>query len=300
MSDDPILAFVERQEWLAPLQEKGEAFVKQAYSSAGEAGQTLKNAMHGTWLGHPLHSAITDVPVGSWTAAAVLDVLEATGRKEYMAGADAAVAVGLAGATVSALSGLTDWSEVHGKPQRVGALHGLINGGATVLYVGSYVARKVGNRSLGRMLAFAGYGLVAAGAYLGGAISYRQRIGVDHAADAEQDLPQDFTPVIAEHELVEGQPRKAEVNGTAIFLLKRGAEIFALGEACSHLGGPLSEGKIEGDSVECPWHKSRFCLRTGSVLDGPAVHPQPTLDVRVEDGQILVKTSSNTSKPAGL
>lgn len=299
MSDDPILAFAERQEWLAPIQEKGEAFVKQAYSSAGEAGQTLKDAMHGTWLGHPLHSAITDVPIGSWTAAAVLDVLEASGKPEYQAGADGAIAVGLVGAVGSAISGLTDWSEVHGKPQRVGALHGLINLGAATLYGASYVVRKNGKRGLGRTLAFAGYGLVMAGAYLGGAISYRQRIGVDHSANADEDLPRELSPVIAEHELVEGKPVKANYQGTAIFLLKRGSEISALGEACSHLGGPLSEGEIIGDSVRCPWHGSRFCLRTGAVLDGPAVHPQPVLDVLLRDGQVFVKTSAETRTPAG-
>src|SRR5579875_157222 len=105
MSEDPILSFVEQQEWLAPIQESGEAFVKKAYDSAGDAGQTIKNALHGVWLGHPLHAAITDVPVGSWTAAAVLDFLEANGHDDYGPGADAAIMVGLAGAVASAASG---------------------------------------------------------------------------------------------------------------------------------------------------------------------------------------------------
>lgn len=299
MSDDPILAFAERQEWLAPIQEKGEQVVKQAYGSAGDFGQTLKNAMHGVWLGHPLHSAITDVPIGSWTAAAVLDVMEGSGRTEYQAGADGAIAVGLVGAVGSAISGLTDWSDVQGKPQRVGALHGLINFGATALYGASYVARKCRKRGLGRALAFAGFGLVAVGSYLGGALAYRQRIGVDHAANADEDLPRDFSPIIAEHELQEGKPTKATLKGTAIFLLKRGNKICALGDVCSHQGGPLSEGEIEGDSVRCPWHGSRFCLKTGAVLDGPAVYPQPKLDVIVKDGQVLVKRSAERREPSG-
>jgi len=290
--EDPILSFVEKQEWLAPLQEVGEKLVKDAYKSGGETGQAIKNAMHGVWLGHPLHSAITDVPVGSWTAAAVLDLLEAGGHEEYAAGADAAVAVGLAGAVGSAVSGLTDWSETHGKPQRVGALHGLLNTVAAALYTGSYIARKNKSRGLGRLLAFSGFGIVLASAYLGGAISYRQRIGVDHGPDADEDLPKNFRPAMAESELVEGRPAKAKVDGTEIFLLKRGGEIFALPNHCSHLGGPLSEGKIEGDSVICPWHGSRFCLRTGAVLDGPAVHPEPKLDLLVRDGQILVRRSA--------
>ncbi len=289
MSEDPILSFVEHQEWLAPIQETGEALVKKAYEAAGDRGQAVKNALHGVWLGHPVHSAITDVPVGSWTAAVVLDLLEAGGRHEYAPGADAAVAVGLVGAVGSAVTGLTDWSDTHGKPQRVGALHGMLNFTAAALYTGSYIARKSRSRGLGRALAFAGYGLVLASAYLGGAISYRQRIGVDHSPDVDQDLPDGFRPALQENELAEGQPRKATVDGTDIFLLKRGGEIVALANHCSHMGGPLAEGKIEGDSVICPWHGSRFCLKTGAVLDGPAVHPQPKLDVLVRDGQVLVR-----------
>ncbi len=293
MSEDPILAFVEKQEWLAPIQESGEAFVKGAYASAGDAGPTIKNALHGVWLGHPLHSAITDVPVGSWTAAAVLDLLEANGHDDYAPGADAAIVVGLAGAVASAVTGLTDWSDTHGKPQRVGALHGLLNSTAAVLYTASYVARRKDNRGVGRALAFVGYGIVIASAYLGGAISYRQRIGVDHSPDADQDLPQDFERALPESELTQGQPKKVTVDGTDIFLLKQGSQIFALANKCSHMGGPLNEGEIKDSSIICPWHGSRFCLKTGAVLDGPATHPQPKLDVQVRDGQVFVRNAAS-------
>lgn len=293
MSEDPILSFAERQEWLAPIQETGVALVNEAYKSAGETGQAVKNALHGTWLGHPVHSAITDVPVGSWATAAVLDLLEAGGQKQYAAGADAAVAVGLVGAVGSAVTGLTDWSDTDGKAQRVGALHGLLNITAAALYTGSYIARKNRSRGLGRALGFAGFGIVLASAYLGGAISYRQRIGVDHSPDPDQELPQDFKPALPGSDLTEGQPMKATVDETDIFLLKRGDKIYALANKCAHLGGPLSEGTIEDDSVICPWHGSRFCLKTGEVLDGPAVHPQPTLDVRVRNGQVLVRNSAS-------
>lgn len=292
MANDAILAAVEKQEWLGPIQEQGEALVKKAFKSAGESGQSIKNALHGVWLGHPLHSAITDVPIGSWTAAAVLDVLESTGRTEYSAGADAAVAVGLVGAVGSALSGLTDWSEIQGKPQRIGALHGLLNATATLLYGCSYVLRKADKRGTAKSLSFLGYTIVLGSAYLGGALSYNQRIGVNHAADADEGLPKDFTRVCDAAELVENQLKKASVNGTDIVLLKRGNEIFALGEKCSHLGGPLSEGQVEGDTVRCPWHGSRFCLRDGSVVDGPATNPQPKLEVQVRNASIFIRVQN--------
>jgi nitrite reductase/ring-hydroxylating ferredoxin subunit/uncharacterized membrane protein len=289
MSDNAILSAIEKQEWLQPIQEKGEELVKNAYGAAGPAGQTIKNALHGVWLGHPLHAAITDVPVGSWTAALALDVLEASGQTQYAAGADAAVAVGLLGAVASAAAGLTDWSETHGKPQRVGAVHGLMNSVAALLYTGSYIARKADKRGLGRGLSYLGYALVLGSAYLGGEISYSQRIGVDHAADADKEFPKEFTAVCDESDLQEGTPKKVTWQNTDLFLLKRGHEIYAMGDKCAHLGGPLSEGKVEGDTVQCPWHGSRFCLKDGSVENGPATNPQPVLDVKVEGGQVLVK-----------
>jgi nitrite reductase/ring-hydroxylating ferredoxin subunit/uncharacterized membrane protein len=292
MAEDAILKFVEKQEWLAPVQEQGSALVKEAFASAGETGQVVKNALHGVWLGHPLHPAITDVPVGSWTAAAVLDVLESTGRKEYGAGADAAIAVGLVGALGSALSGLADWSETQGKPQRIGALHGLLNVAATVLYGGSYALRKADKRGAAKGLSFLGYAVVLGSAYLGGALSYSQRIGINHAADPDEDLPKDFEKACDAAELADNQLRKATVNGVDIVLLKRGNEIFALGDKCSHLGGPLSEGQVEGDTVQCPWHGSRFCLRSGAVVDGPATNPQPVLEVEVRDGVVFVRAEA--------
>jgi nitrite reductase/ring-hydroxylating ferredoxin subunit/uncharacterized membrane protein len=289
MSDNAILSAIEKQEWLQPIQEKGEELVKGAYKAAGPAGQTVKNALHGVWLRHPLHAAITDVPVGSWTAAVALDFLEARGQTQYAAGADAAIAVGLVGAVASAAAGLTDWSEIHGKPQRVGAVHGMLNSVAAVLYTGSYIARKSDKRGLGRGLSYLGYALVLASAYLGGELSYSQKIGVDHSADADKEFPKDFTPVCSEYDLQEGTPKKVTWQETDIFLLKRGNEIYAMGDKCAHLGGPLSEGKIEGDVVQCPWHGSQFCLKDGSVVNGPATNNQPVLDTTVEGGQVLVR-----------
>ena len=289
MSENPIVAFVEKQDWLQPIQEKGAELVKGAYEAAGPSGQAAKNAVHGVWLGHPLHPVITDVPVGSWTVAAALDLLEIRGDDQYAPGADAAVALGLLASVPAAISGLTDWSDTHGKAQRVGAMHGLLNMGALALYAGSYAARKSENRGLGRWLGFAGFGLVMASAYLGGELSYSQRIGVNHAADAEEDLPKNYAVACSEADLTENKPSKATVNGTEIFLLKREGTVYALGNKCAHLGGPLSEGQVDGDSVTCPWHGSRFCLKDGSVIDGPATNPQPVLDVKIQNGQVLVK-----------
>jgi nitrite reductase/ring-hydroxylating ferredoxin subunit/uncharacterized membrane protein len=291
MSQNPIVSCIEQQEWLQPIQTKGEELVKKAYAAAGPTGQSVKNALHGVGLGHPLHPAITDIPVGSWATAAVLDLLELRGDPQYAAGADAAVMVGLVSTIPAALSGLTDWSDTYGKPQRVGALHGLLNITAATLYTGSYIARKSEKRGLGRFLGFLGFGCVFASAWLGGELSYAQKVGINHAPAPDEELPGEFTEVggLTESDLVENKLVKGMANGTPILVVKHSGTVRALANTCSHAGGPLNEGKLQGDSVVCPWHGSRFCLADGHVEDGPATYNQPALDVNLENGKIFIK-----------
>src|SRR5436190_937511 len=138
----------------------------------------------------------TDIPLGAWTVAAVLDTLEAsTGRTDLAPGADAAVAIGLAGALGSAVTGLTQWYPLGGPPRKIGAAHALLNVTATGLFAASFALRRGGRRGAARLLGWLGYGVVSAGAYLGGAPVYEQRVGVDHAP--REGLPRDFLPVLA-------------------------------------------------------------------------------------------------------
>jgi nitrite reductase/ring-hydroxylating ferredoxin subunit len=95
--------------------------------------------------------------------------------------------------------------------------------------------------------------------------------------------------VMAESQLADNTPTRAMHDGVPILLVRRGQKIFAMAETCSHLSGPLAEGKLVGDSIECPYHASRFALEDGRVLNGPAVHPQPCMEVRVRNGQIEVR-----------
>jgi nitrite reductase/ring-hydroxylating ferredoxin subunit/uncharacterized membrane protein len=289
MAENGLLASIEQQDWLQPGVDRASELIKDAFESGGERGQNLKNALHGVWLGHPLHPAITDVPVGSWTVAAALDLLEMRGDSNYRSGADFAVLLGLLSALPAAVSGATDWSDTQGKAQRVGAVHGMLNLSAAVLYAGSLAARRAERRGIGRGLGFLGFGLVLVSAYLGGELSYTQKIGVNHAPDVEEDLPKDFTFAIAEAELTEGKPTKVNVEGNDVLLLKTPTKLYALANKCAHMGGPLNEGKLEGDSVVCPWHGSRFCLRDGRVVDGPATTNQPAFDVKIEGGNVLIR-----------
>src|ERR1700749_3014931 len=143
MASEALMNVIERQDFLEQASEAIQPVVTKAFEAAGPAGQGAKDFLHGTWLGHPLHPVLTDVPIGAWTAALTLDALEAiSGRKELAAGADAAIAVGLVGALGSAVTGMTDWSETSGRARKVGLLHGLLNAGATALYTTSLVMRR--------------------------------------------------------------------------------------------------------------------------------------------------------------
>jgi len=289
MRQDGITGEIAKQEWMKPAEEGLQNLVHKAFQFKG--GRQAKNFLHGTWIGHPLHVILTDIPIGAWTVAVAFDALDSMGtRRQYRIAADTAVGLGLIGAVGAAASGLTDWQDIDPPARRIGLVHGLLNVASVVLFGGSLVARRRGARTTGRSLAALGYVASMAAARLGGDLVYGQKIGVDHAAP--EKLPEEFTPVLSESSLEEGKPTRAEHNGTPILLVRRGAQIYALAETCSHLGGPLSEGKLDGDVIQCPWHGSRFSIRDGHVIDGPAVHPQPCLETRLRKGQVEVRKSN--------
>jgi uncharacterized membrane protein len=234
---------VDQQEVLDRLSDQIQPLVQDAFKSAGPAGREVKNILHGTWLGHPLHPALTDVPLGAWTAALALDAMESiSGRRELAAGADAAIAVGLVGAAGAAVTGLTDWSETNGLARKVGILHGLLNVGATALYTTSLILRRKQKRNAGVGFAMLGYAVSSASAYLGGHLVFSEQIGVNHAA--AQEMPKEFVPVLPDAELREGEMKRADAGGVPVLLVRLEGEVCALAHTCSHLGGPLSEGTL--------------------------------------------------------
>jgi nitrite reductase/ring-hydroxylating ferredoxin subunit/uncharacterized membrane protein len=284
---DKLGDLISRQKWLEPVETALGAVADLLFLKNLPVGEKVRNLFHGTWFGHPLHPAITDVPLGAWTAATALDIYElATDDHTLARGADVAVGVGLIGAAGAALTGLNDWNYTYEKPRRVGALHAITNLAATACYVGSWWQRRQGCRRAGLTTGFLGYGLSIVGAYLGGHLVYNERIGVNHAPE---ELPDKFVPVMQETELPENKMVKAKAEEIPIFLVRRGGRIFAMAEKCSHLGGPLSEGKFDGETVVCPWHYSKFSIEDGSILVGPATYAQPCFEVRVRNGQIEVR-----------
>ena len=281
------LEAIANQPWLDSVGKPLSEAVRALFTNAGAAGQTAKNALHGVWLGHPLHPVLTDVPLGAWTTALALDAREAaTGDSGYGRAADFAVGLGLVSAVGAAITGLNDWSETEGRAQRAGLLHGLLNLTATAFIAGSYALRRNGARSAGRAGTAAGYGIALAAAYLGGNLVYRERIGVTHAAVAE---PEEFTPVLESAALPDNEMRKATIEDASFVVVRQHQRVCALAHPCAHLGGPLSEGTLKDGSVVCPWHGSEFALDDGRVLNGPATEPQPRFEVREQAGKIEVR-----------
>src|SRR3954469_813069 len=109
------LETITNQPWLDAVGNPLSEAVRALFKNAGPAGQTAKNALHGVWLGHPLHPVLTDVPIGAWTTALALDAkASASSEESYGQAADFAFGVGLVAAVGAAVTGLNDWSETEG------------------------------------------------------------------------------------------------------------------------------------------------------------------------------------------
>ncbi len=282
------IEIITRQAWLKRAADTLADVIKRAYGAAGDRGLRVKGALNGVWLGHPLHAALTDVPLGAWTTALALDAAEMmTGREEFSRGARAVITIGVVGAAAAAVAGVTDWSDIDGRARRVGLVHGTLNLAATGLFVASLVQRRTRERGRGRACALLGYIMALGAACLGGDLVYSERIGVDHTAG--QEVPEEFTSVLAAGELEEGRLKKAIVGGTPVLLVREGNAVRAMAETCSHLGGPLAEGTLKDGTVICPWLGSCFALADGRVVNGPATHAQPCFEARVRDGQIEIR-----------
>jgi nitrite reductase/ring-hydroxylating ferredoxin subunit len=246
----------------------------------------LRDALHGVWLGHPVHPVLVQVPVGAWLSAAFLDTV---GNED---GARHLIGLGLLASAPAAVAGWADWSEQHEQQMRTGVVHAAANGAAVTLYTGSLVARARQRTGLGKALGFAGLAAMALAAMLGGDISYRQAGGVNHAEEVPHLVPpgwQDLLPLV---ELTEGEPVKTMLGDVPVFVLRDGDQVHVLANKCSHMSGPLSDGELTGDRddrcITCPWHGSVFRLRDGAVVHGPATADQPAFETRIQAGIVQV------------
>src|SRR5215475_6042113 len=137
----------------------------------------LRDFLNGVWLGHPLHPALVQVPLGAWVSASVLDGMRRTDRS-----ATTLVGLGTASALPAAAAGWADWSTLGPNERRVGLVHAAINISVVGLQAASFVARLTGHRRRGRILSLSALTIASSGAYLGGHLTYRLAAAVNQAA----------------------------------------------------------------------------------------------------------------------
>ena len=247
----------------------------------------LRDLLHGVWLGHPLHPALVQVPVGAFLSAAVLDLTPA-GRRA----ATTLITVGVASAPAAAAAGLLDWSEMTPDRRRVGLVHAAANALSLGLYTASLVARFTGRQARGRALAYAGLSVAGASAYLGGHLSYAQGGGMNQASPEISQLSEDWVSIGSLASLPDGKPAVRKAGDVPLLIYRTGPRVTAMIERCAHETGPLGEGSIVGSGrdacVVCPWHGSTFRLADGIVVHGPAANDQPMLRTRIRDGAVEV------------
>lgn len=282
-STAPRLGLAERLAGLAALDGPAQAagrLIRNALSPGA-----LRDALSGTWLGHALHPALTDVVVGTWLSATLLDL---TGRDD--GAARRLVGLGALAALPTAATGGTDWADseaVDDGVRRVGAVHAVANSAALGLQLASWTARRRGSDGRGRALSLLATGGMMASAYLGGYLSLERGVGVGQTVF--DPGPEEWTAATAAAELPEGQPMSVVVGDTPVLLVRSGGRVHALHDRCSHRGCSLAGGELDAGVVQCPCHGSRFRLADGAIERGPATVPQPVLEVREREGRIEVR-----------
>lgn len=286
LASSPLRTLGERAETITALDAPGKKIAKAVRGSL-KPGPT-RDLLSGTWMGHALHPLLTDLVIGSWSSATILDLV---GGKDSHKAAERLIAVGIAAYGPTAATGVTDWAD--GEPadpavRRVGLIHAAANSVALALYTASLARRRRGDRATGVALGLAGLGALGAGGFLGAHLIYRQGQGVDQTT-FDDSLPTDWTDAAAADELEPGKALGVQVGDVPVLLVRHSDRISALHDRCSHRGCSLSDGDIANGTVTCGCHGSRFRLADGELLRGPATSPQPAFQAREQGGRIEVR-----------
>ena len=276
-----LISTLDKQKWLDTVSVALDGIAKVAFDQLGSVSKKVEDVLHGTPTGHPIHPILVVVPIGAWTMTGAFDLV---GMEES---ADFALNVGLVGALGSAVAGIADWRYTKGTARRVGTAHAMFNVSATTLYAISAYQRRQGNRTSGVVFSTLGYACVMAGGYIGGDLSYN--LGIPVNRNAWLMGSSEYVPLMPLVDLEENKPTRATTDGEDVLLVRHGETVHALANTCSHLGGPLSDGELDGETIVCPWHGSAFSLEDGSVKCGPSAYNQPCYATRVRDGIVEVK-----------
>jgi nitrite reductase/ring-hydroxylating ferredoxin subunit/uncharacterized membrane protein len=253
-------------------------------------GPPAKYVLNGTFLGHPLHPIMTDIPIGAWTVTALLDTIEVFGGPDVTFASNAALGLGLVGGVGAIATGYADWADTADDPRTIGMAHAIVNGAAFSGYLTSLALRAAGKRGTGIAVGMASFGLLTFAAFLGGELMAGYQLGAKHTAEPKAP-PDKFVRVASLDEIDDGAMLAVESNGIPIILLRRGNQVLAISGACTHRGAPLREGTLDGDlCVRCPWHGSVFSFEDGSVKEGPATFPQARFETRIVKGSVELRS----------
>jgi nitrite reductase/ring-hydroxylating ferredoxin subunit/uncharacterized membrane protein len=291
-----LAAWLDRLGWLRALSD----WLTAALGPVRERHQdnpVLELLHGGRWVGHPLHPALSDLPIGLWAGVMVLDAADRNpGPRRGIDAAGMLSAAGILAAGATALTGLSDWTVSNDQDRSVGLFHGLLNTVALGLQGASLGTRVAGHRGTARALGAASFTVTAAAGYLGGHLVFTKGAMVSRVAWATG--PRRWTRALQEADLPDDSPTAVEAEGRQILLYRHRGSLYAIDNICSHAGGLLSRGPVADLTVMCPLHGSRFSLADGCVSRGPASQPQPVLPTRIRNGWIEVRGSQPTPRRA--
>lgn len=292
-----LFTAVGRWLWLAAVNDRVTAVVQPVYERY--RGNLAVEVLHGgRWAGHALHPALSDLPIGFWSGSFLLETLAqdapTSGRRLDPAGTLSAA--GLVSAVATVATGVADWNVSDGEDRRVGLFHGMLNLAGVTLQAGALAARITGHRTPARALSASSLGVTAAAGFVGGHLVQGRAVMVNRVADTSG--PTRWVAAVADADLAGGQLTGTDVEGRQVLLHRNGNNVYAIDNVCSHAGGLLSRGELDGCVVTCPLHGARFDVRDGHVVRGPAHHPQPVLPARIRNGWIEVRGSLPRSRRA--
>ncbi|WAL70119.1 Rieske (2Fe-2S) protein [Kitasatospora sp. YST-16] len=236
-----------------------------------------RDVLHGVWLGHPLHPALAQTPIGCWTAASLLDATGGDPRAVRRL-----TAAGLVTLPPVLLAGWVDWSRLPPAHRRTGLVHAAGAVAAALLQGTSLHARCHGHPTRGRLLGLAGTGAVGLAAALGGHLAYRQAAGAAHAEAEPRLAPSDWHSLGATADIPADTPVRRRLGDVPVVVVRGPDDSWTvLADRCTHMAASLAGGEVVDGCLECPLHHSRFRLSDGRPARGPATAAQPRFETRV-------------------
>ena len=270
-----LIAWQDR--WATPLGEFNHRWLTALFRPI----RPVKDLLHGTWLGHPVHAAITDVPIGALLAAVLLDLLG------YGAAADVAIVVTIAAMLASAVSGAADYTDTDGTARSRATVHATLMVVALLVLLVSLAMRMAGaGGPVAVVLAIVALLVVSAGAFVGGDVVYVLGNMVSRHAfrgAGTKWIKLDLGELSDLADLPDLTPTKAKAGINDLVVVRSGDTIHVMHAVCAHAGGPLPQGTVKDGCLVCPWHGARYRLTDGHVMGGPSVYDQPTYEIRVAE-----------------